>query len=108
MDTDVPSNLIPERKALSDLKNNVWHEKEKCCFFHTEEENRTRLCPFQQVCSEILLVAGDTSFVTESFQTPGCFERSTLCLSFPHSLQPQQPRMVNLNVEKCYLRAQET
>lgn len=80
----------------------------KCCFFHAEEENRRPpFCPFQQVHSEMVLVAGDASFVAESFQRLGCFERSTLCLSFPHSLQPGQPRIVNLNVEKCYLRAQK-
>lgn len=105
LDADVTYNLINERKALSDSKNNVWHGKEKCCFFHTENR-RTPLCPFQQVCSEMDLVAGDLYFVTESFQRQGCFERSTLCLSFPHSLQPGQPRVVNLNVEKCCPRAQ--
>lgn len=108
LNTDVKCNLIPERRALSDSKNSVWHGKEKCCFFHKEEENRrTPLCPFQRVCSEMVLVPGHTSFVMESFQRLGCFEKSTICLSFPHSLQPGQPRMVNLNVEKCYLRAQK-
>lgn len=103
LDTDIPRNLINERKALSDSKNNVWHGKEKCCFFYTEEDRRTPSVPF----SEVVLVAGDIFFVTESFQRLNSFERSTLCLSFPHSLQPGQPRMVNLNVEKHYLRAQK-
>lgn len=71
LDTDLPCNLIPERRALLDLQK----EKERLAwgrvitFLPYRGEQEHTYLSHSQVCNEMVLLAGDVSFATEFSQT---------------------------------------